>query len=121
MAQFLNHLHVVFHALLDTLGLDIVAQFLEEGYLLHQVVLNMTDGDVGLLLCRHKEIGWIELVFVERGHSQHGIGIQFLNGIYLVVPECDPQNGLAIGDGNVNGVAFHTEVAAFQFYVVTDV
>ena len=85
--QFFDHLHVVLNAFLDTPGLDVVAQLLEEGYLLYQIVLNVTDGDVCLFLCGHKQVGRVELVLFKDGHTLHCIGVQFLNTIYLVVPE----------------------------------
>ena len=59
VTQFLDHLHVILHTLLDALGLDGVAHLLEESYLLDQVVLNLANGDVGLLLGSHEEVGGI--------------------------------------------------------------
>ena len=51
MSEFLNHLHVIFHAFLNSVRLDVVALFLEELNLLHKVVLYVADGNVGLFLC----------------------------------------------------------------------
>ena len=121
MAQLLDHLHVVFHTLFDALRLDIVAQFLKIGYLLHEVVLNMTDGDGGLLFSSHKEVGWVELVFVKGRQPIHGHGVQFLDGINLIVPEGDAQNDFVVCHGNIYRVAFDPETTAFQFYIVAHI
>ena len=59
MAELLYHLHVVFHPLLDALGLDGVAQLGEIGHLLCKVVLYVAYGDVGLLLGGHEQVGRI--------------------------------------------------------------
>ena len=69
MAQFLDHLHIIFYALLNTLGLDAVALFLEESNLLYEVILNIMDGDVGLLLRGHEEIGGVEAIVLERSDA----------------------------------------------------
>ena len=50
MAEFLNHLHIEFHTFLDAMGLLRLSHLLEKGHLLHQVVLDVVDGDIGLLL-----------------------------------------------------------------------
>ena len=67
MPQFLNHLHVVLHTFLNTLGFDGVAHLLKKGNLFSQVVLDVVDGDIGLFLRRHKEIGGVELIALEAG------------------------------------------------------
>ena len=89
MSQFFNHLHVIFHAFLDALSLDTVAQLLEKGNLLHQVVLDVANSYVGLFLSRHKQVGGIELVFVKLCRAQKSDIVQFLDGVNLVVPEND--------------------------------
>ena len=94
VAQFLDHLHVVLHALLDPLRLDAVAHLLEEGNLLHQVVLDVVDGDVRLLLRGHEEVGGVEAVVLESGDAVVGHTVQFLDGVDLIVPECDAQHHL---------------------------
>ena len=56
MAQFLDHLHVVLHTLLDALRLDLITQILEELHLLDEIVLNIVNGPFGLFLGGHEEI-----------------------------------------------------------------
>lgn len=67
MAQFLDHLHIVFHTFLDALRLDSIADALEIILLFHQVVLNHSDGIFLLLLRGDEEVGRINLVDIERG------------------------------------------------------
>ena len=121
MPQFLDHLHIVFHPFLDALGLDAVAQFLEVGYLLHQVVLYVMDGDIGLFLRCHKEVGRVEFILLETGQTIEGDGIHFFQRIDLVVPEGDTQHHLAVGHRNIHRVALHSEVASLQVDVVADI
>ena len=121
MTQFLNHLHIVLHALLDTLGLDGVALFLEEGHLFHQVVLNQSDGHVCLFLSGGKEVGGVELIFLKRGQSRHVHAVQLFYGVYLVVPEGDAQNSLRIGHCYIHRIALHAKASTLQFQVVTDI
>ena len=121
MAQFLNHLHVVLYTFLDALGLDGVAQLLEESHLFHQIVLNMADGEVSLFLCRHKEIGRVKLVGLKSGHALHGDSIQFLDGVYFVIPERDTKNNLTISHSYIDSVALDSETTTLQFNIVSDV
>ena len=111
MAQFLDHLHIILHTLLDTGCFHLIAQILEVSYLLHQIVLNLADGDVGLFLRGHKEIGWIEPVVFKLSQSVEGHTVHLLEGIDLVVPERHPQHHLTIRHRNINGVAFYAEVS----------
>ena len=121
MAQFLDHLHIIFYAFLDALGLDAVTHFLEESHLFHQIVLNLTDGNICLLLRCHKQVSRIEFILLKRYQTVHRHSIQFLQCVYLVVPKRDTQNHLTIGHCHVHRITFYTEAATFQFQVVPDV
>ena len=119
MSQFLDHFHVVLHTFLDALCFDAVTLFLEEGYLLHQVVLDLTDGDGGLFLRGHEKVGGVELVILETRQPVESHGVHFLNAVDLVVPESHTEYNLAISHCNVDGITLHTEVAALQVDIVT--
>ena len=121
MAQLLYHLHVVLHAFLYSLRLDAVALLLEVGHLLHQIVLYLTDGNVRLFLRGHKEVGGVELVFLEACQSVEGHSVHLLEGVDLIVPERYAQHHLAIGHRNVDGITLHAEVATLQIHVVAHV
>ena len=119
VSQFLDHLHIILHALLDPLRLDAVAQFLEEGDLLHQVVLYVVDGVVRLFLRGHEEVGGIEFIVLELRYAVEGHAVQLFDGVHLIVPERDAQHHLRIGHRDIHRVALHAEVAALQVEVVS--
>ena len=119
VTQLLDHLHVVFHTLLDALRLDSVAYTLEELLLLHQVVLNHADGAFLLFLRGYEEVGRINLVGFERSQTVIGHRIHLLDAVYLVVPPADSQYVVAVSHEDVHGFSLHTEVAALQFDVVS--
>ena len=121
MPQLLDHLHVVFHTLLDALCLDVVADALEEVHLLHQVVLYLADGTLGLFLGSDEEIGRIDLIIVKGGDAVEVDRVDFLYGVYLVVPPRDAQHVVIIRHGDVHRVALDAEVAALQVYVVAHI
>ena len=121
MAQFLDHLHIILHALFDALCLDGVAHLLEECHLLHQVVLYLTDSDVRLLLRGHKEIGGVEAILLKFRKTVEGDGINLLDGIDLVIPEGDSQHHLTISHRDIYRITLHTEVATLKIQIVPDV
>ena len=121
VAQLLDHLHVVFHTLLDALRLDSVAYTLEELLLLHQVVLNHADGTFLLFLRGYEEVSRINLVGFERSQTVIGHRIHLLDAVYLVVPPGYSQHVVAVSHEDVHGFSLHSEVAALQFDVVSHV
>ena len=100
------------------MGSDRVAHIFEEENLLHQIVLDETDGSGGLLLRRNEDIGRVNFVFLERVDSVEGVRIDFLDGVDLLVPPGEAQPVVAVGHGHVHGVAFDAEMAALQIDVV---
>ena len=121
VAQLLDHLHVILHALLDALGLDAIAQLLEVVDLSHQVVLYPTDGALGLLLARHKEVGRINLVLVETLQRAQGERVALLDGVDLVVPPTNAQHVVAVGHGHQHRIALDGEIASLQVDVVAHI
>ena len=65
MAKFLDHLHIVFHTLLDSLRLDTVAKFREIFYLFYKVILNVMNSPIRLFLGCHEEVCRIDLIIIE--------------------------------------------------------
>ena len=109
MSQFFYHLHIILYTLLYTISFYRITHVLEISNLIHKVVLYLSDSYVGLLLCCHKQIGWIDLVLLKLRHACHGHGIEFFNGIDLVVPEYDSHYGLAVCRSNIHDISFHTK------------
>ena len=121
MTQFLYHLDVVFHTLLDALGTHGVAHLVEKVYLLQQVVLDIVDGFLLLLLSGDEEVGRVNLVILKGSHAVITHGVHLLDTVHLVVPECHAHHVIAVGHEDVHGVALHTECATLQVDVVAHV
>ena len=119
VSQLLDHLHIVFHTLLDALCLDAIAYALEEFFLLHQVVLYHSDGDFLLLLAGYKKVGRINLIFFEGGESVIGEGIYLLDAVYLVIPPGYSQHIVAVRHEDIYRFSLYAEIAALQFDVVS--
>ena len=88
MSKFLNHLHVVLHALFDALRTNMVAHRLEEVDLFKQVVLYKAYCRFGLLFRRYEQIGRINLIVGKLGNALERNAIHLLNAVYLIVPPC---------------------------------
>ena len=121
MSKLFDHLNVIFYTLFNSLSLSGIAQFVKEFNLLHQIVLYVSDGNLSLFFGSDKKIGRINLIFFKTGHPMEGHGIQFLDAVNLIVPPGDTQYIIRIGHEYIHRIAFHTEVAAFQFDVIPDV
>ena len=121
MSKLLYHLHVILDAFLDALRTDMVAKVVEEIHLLEQVVLNKTDGMLGLLLGSDKEIGRINLIFLEGSQAMERHAVEFFYRVYLVIPPCYAQNVVAVSHGYVHRVALYAKRATHQVDVVADV
>ena len=121
VAQFFYHFHIIFHAFLDALRLDGVSKLVEKVNLLDKVVLNASYSRFRLLFARDKKIGRVDLIVFERGEALETDTVQFVDGVYFIVPPTDTQYVFAVGHEDVNGIAFYAEVSAFQFDVIPDV
>ena len=66
MAKFLDHLHIIFHTLLDSLCLDTVAKFREILYLLDKIILYVMNSPFRLFLSCHEEVCRINLIIIKR-------------------------------------------------------
>ena len=121
MPQFANHLYVVAHTLLQALGLEGLAYLREELHLLLQVLLYLTDGGLLRVLAGHEQVGRVDAVVLERTPCLHALRVQFLYGLYLVVPVSHPQHRVGISQPDVHRVANGTHVAAVGRDIVAHV
>ena len=121
MSQFLDHLQIIFHTFLDTLCLDSISFFLKERNLFHEIILYLPDSNIRLFLGGHEEVGRVELVFFKGCHSIHHHRIQFLNSIYLIIPESNAENCFVIGKCDVDNISLDSEITSFQFNVISDI
>ena len=121
MAQFLDHLHVILHALLYALCFDRIAKVVKIVDLCREVILNHPYSLICLLLRRYEQVGRVDLVVVKRGNAVKCHGIKFLNRVDLIVPPRNAQNVVAVSHRHVYRVALDAEEAALQFHVVAHI
>ena len=88
MSEFFYHLHIVLHSLFNPLCANVVAKFVEERNLGCQVVLYLAYCSGGLFLGCDENVGRIYLVLLESSETMKIGTVQFLNGIYFIVPPC---------------------------------
>ena len=117
VAQLLDHLQVVLHALLDTLRLGHASLALEVLDLLAQVEVDLLHGAVDALLGRDEEVGGVDRQRVERRDALPGHGGDDLDRLDLVVEEHHAEAlaaELAEGRHDVDRVAVDTEGRRFE-------
>ena len=121
VAQFANHLHIVCHALEQTLGFERLAYLLEIFHTGCQVVFDLMNGGLRLLLGGHEEVGGINAIFVEGADTLTRDWLYLLDGIDLIVPEGDAQEVVGIGEEDIDGVSLDAIFAAREADVVARV
>ena len=121
VSKLAQHLGVVGHTLVQAFGLERLANLLEIIDALGKVFLNLNDGAHSALLCCHKEVGRVYLVLLELGYARSCVGVNLLDALNLVVPECYAQDVVAVGEADIYGVALYAKITASQFKVVAHV
>lgn len=112
VAQLLDHLQVVLHALLEALGFQRASGLLEEFDLSSQVEVNLFDGAVNALLGGHEDARGVERERVERVDALPGHGVDGLDRFDFVVVEHDPEtliSELPESGHDVDRIAVHPE------------
>ena len=121
VAQFAYHLNVIFHTLLQALGLKRLAYLLEVLHALHKVILDGTYGPFLTLFGSHEEISRIDAVELIRVNPLTGKHIELLDGINLIVPELDAYCRVVVGQVYIDVLALDAETAACQLNVVAGI
>ncbi len=114
VAHLLDHLEVVFHPLLEALGLEFAAAFLEELHLPDEVVLNMGDRGDAALLGGHEVVRGIYAYLVDVLDAGAGHRIDDAQGVDLVAEELDAHGIVGAAEEHVDGVPAHAEGAALE-------
>ena len=117
VAQLLDHLDVVFHALFDALGLHRPSGPLEEFDLPAEVEVYLLYGAVDALLRGYEETRGVERQVVERMDALSRHGVDGLDGFDLVVVEHYSETlaaELAERRHDVHRVAVHAERRRLQ-------
>ena len=117
VAQLLDHLEVVFDALLDALCLHHASGPLEVFDLLAQVEVDLLHGRVDALLGGDEEVRGVEREVVERVDALTRHGVYGVDGLDLVVEEHHAETLVAElpeGGHDIDRVAVHAEGRGFQ-------
>ena len=117
VAQLLDHLDVVFHALLDALRLRRASGTLEEFDLPAQIQVYLLYGAVDALLGGYEEARGVERQVVERMDALSRHGVDGLDGFDLVVVEHHAETlaaELSERRHDVHRVAVHAERRRLQ-------
>ena len=114
VAHLLDHFYVVFHALLEALGFQELANGLKVFHLFDQVVLDLAHGLGSLFLGSDKVLGGVEvnLVHLLKDGSAHRINK--CNAVYLVSKELDAGCVVGSTQEDVHGVSAHAETASLK-------
>ena len=121
VAEFVQHLQIVFDAFLYAFGIQFFTDGGEVLYLL---------GEVGfdLLFCISDAFWRSE----EDGRRREVIVVKFLkhlsadrvngqNGVYLIAEILDAHNVISVRKGDINGIPLNAETPARKFYIITDI
>ena len=121
MAQFPYHLHIVGNALVQPLGLQLLAFLLEESHLLGQIIFDAADGLLLCIVAGHEEVGGIHLIVLEGGQAMQAHRIKLLQRLYLVAPEGDAQQAVGISQCHIHRIALDPHLSACQTHIVAHV
>ena len=114
VADLLDHLQIVLHAPLQTLGFQMLAYLFEIVALLHHIVLYLPHRTLDALARCDEIVGREDRnlgVDVERGARG---GVHRLERFDLVAEEDDAEGELAVGGEDVHRVAFDAEAASAE-------
>ena len=114
VAHLLDHLEVIFHALFQTLGLQILADALEEGRLADQVVLDEADRPHALFLGRDEVLGGVDRNLGQV--FQDGACDRFDQGdpVHFITEEFDADRLVRAAKEDIDCIAPHPEGAALE-------
>ena len=121
VTEFAYHLYVVVHTLFEALGFEVFVLFLEPLHLLHEVVLDLADGEFLRFFGGEEEVGRVDFIFVKRANALSRKTVDLFDAVDFVAPEVDAQHIVGVGEEDVHRVAFHAEVAALRYHVVAGV
>ncbi len=121
ITDFLDHLHIICHALFKPLCLQRLALAAESFNLLAQVKLNLGHG---ALLARGRgdeDVGGIYLEGVMLAERTEIFGMMGRYGFDFIAPEYNPQHDFLVGEADVYRVAFNSESASFGLHFIAGV
>ena len=121
VTEFAYHLYVVVHTLFEALGFEVFVLLLEPLHLLHEVVLDLADGEFLRFFGGEEEVGGVDFIFVKRTDTLPRKTVDLFDAVDFVAPEVDAQHIVGVSEEDVHRVALHAEVAALRCHVVAGV
>ena len=119
--KLLNHLHIVFHALLNAFGIERLADIVEVLHLVCQIQFDLANGICLLVGIHAEDSGGVDVVRIKFLQYLLRGEIKGHDSVNLVAEELYAQDVIGIGEGNIHGVTLHTESPAGELVVVADV
>ena len=114
VAHLLYELEIIFYPLLQTLGFEILSDFLEILALCHHVVLDLADRLDAALLRGHEVARRVYRDFIEFFEECAADRIDHRNCIDLLAEEFDADGIFAVADAYVYSVSADTECASLE-------
>ena len=114
ISHLLDELQVIFHPLLETLGLQMLSDLVEVLALGHHIVLDLADGLRAPLLGGHEIAGRIYGYLVDLFQKGTGHRVDYGNLLHIVAEELNAHGVLTIAYADVHSVTPHTECSAFE-------
>ena len=117
ISEFLDHLHVVFDPLLETVGLVLLPYGTEILALLHHVVLDHAYGVGGALLGGDEDVSGIDRYLVEALEAHAADRVDNLYLLYRVSEKYDAAAAVHVGQVDVYRIALYPEGTALEIGV----
>ena len=114
VAHLLDHLYVVFHALLQALGFQIFADGFEVLHLLHQIFLDLAHGLGAFFLGRNEVLGGVEVDLVHLLEDGPAYRVDEGDAVHFVPEELDAGGIIGPSQEDVNSVSAYAETAALK-------
>ena len=115
MADLLDHLQVIGHALAESLGLENLAILTEELDLIAEVYRYLVNRRLRTLLCGHEDVGGVYVELLELRENDAGLWIDCLDFLNLITPEHNPQLNILERELDVDRVTLDTELTRTEF------
>ena len=121
IAQFLNHLNIVFHPFLYALCIQRLAQFLEVKYLRGQVQFDLRYGCCRLVGISAEDGRGIDIILLKLINHFPRHHIQRCDAVYLVAEKFNAQDIIRIRQRDIHGITFHTEPPTRQLRIIAHI
>ncbi len=121
ISDLLDHLDVISHPFIQTLGFKLSGLTAEKFHLLAEIELYLSDSRCLTRRRGDENVGRINSEFLMI-RDMHGVfGIKSLKRFDLIAPENYPEHDILIGEAYVDGVTLDSEIAALKIDLITGI